>query len=292
MPDWAELLVQVFIGGIVNGSTYAIMAVGLSLVYGVTRVFNFAYGSFFVFGAYFAWLLLKPEGSNYALAFFGALVIMFGLGLISEWASVRPLRWKPKWDVTTMMSTLGLAILLNNVALVAFGPSKKVLPFIIQGNIHLGDIVITKYEIVVVAISLTVILLLELFLKKTRMGMSMQAVSQNMTGAKIVGIPINKVFAYAFALSASLVAISAILLAPKVLFSPEGGWDILCKAFVIVAFGGMGSIRGTLYAAFILAMVESAVAMYLGMSWVLVIWFLVLLAVLMVRPRGLAGGWA
>ena len=268
------------------------MAVGLSLVYGVTRVFNFAYGSFFVFGAYFAWLLLKLEGSNYALAFFGALVIMFGLGLISEWASVRPLRWKPKWDITTMMSTLGLAIILNNVALVAFGPSKKVLPFIIQGNIHLGDIVITKYEIVVVAISLTVILLLELFLKKTRMGMSMQAVSQDMTGAKIVGIPINKVFAYAFALSASLVTISAILLAPKLLFSPEGGWDILCKAFVIVAFGGMGSIRGTLYAAFILAMVESAVAMYLGLSWVLVIWFLVLLAVLMVRPRGLAGVWA
>jgi branched-chain amino acid transport system permease protein len=292
MPDWAELLVQVFIGGIVNGSTYAIMAVGLSLVYGVTRVFNFAYGSFFVFGAYFAWLLLKPGGSNYPLAFFGALVIMFGFGLISEWASVRPLRWKPKWDVTTMMSTLGLAILLNNVALVAFGPSKKTLPFIIEGNIRLGDIVITKYEIVVVLIALTVFVLLELFLKKTRIGMSMQAVSQDMTGAKIVGIPINRVFAYAFALSASLVAISAILLAPKVFFSPEGGWDTLCKAFVIVAFGGMGSIRGTLYAAFILAMVESAVAMYLGMSWILVIWFLILLAVLIVRPRGLAGVWA
>jgi branched-chain amino acid transport system permease protein len=292
MPDWAELLIQVFIGGIVNGSTYAIMAVGLSLVYGVSRVFNFAYGSFFVFGAYFAWLLLKPAWSNYALAFVGALVIMFGLGLISEWASVRPLRWKPKWDITTMMSTLGLAILLNNVALVAFGPSKKVLPFIIQGNIRLGSIVITKYEILVVFIALAVIILLELFLNKTRIGMSMQAVSQDMTGAKIVGIPINRVFAYAFALSASLVAISAILLAPKVFFSPEGGWDTLCKAFVIVAFGGMGSIRGTLYAAFILAMIESAVAMYLGMGWILVVWFVVLLAVLIVRPRGLAGVWA
>ena len=287
-----HLVGEMFIGGIVNGSIYAIMAVGLSLVYGVSRVFNFAYGSFFVFGAYFAWLLLKIPHSNFAIAFIGSLIIMFALGLISEWASVRPLRWKPKWDITTMMSTLGLAILLNNIALVAFGPSKKVLPFIVQGNIHVGGFVITWYEIAVVLISLVVIFLLELFLKKTRTGMSMQAVSQDMTGAKIVGIPINRVFAYAFALSASLVAISAILLAPKVFFSPEGGWDTLCKAFVIVAFGGLGSIRGTLYAAFILAIVESAVSFYLGLGWVLVVWFGVLLLVLAIRPRGISGIWA
>jgi len=287
-----HLVGEMFIGGIVNGATYAIMAVGLSLVYGVSRVFNFAYGSFFVFGAYFAWLLLKIPHSNFAIAFIGALIIMFALGLISEWASVRPLRWKPKWDITTMMSTLGLAILLNNIALVVFGPSKKVLPFIVEGNIHVGGFVITWHEIAVVLISLVVIFLLELFLKKTRTGMSMQAVSQDMTGAKIVGIPINRVFAYAFALSASLVTISAILLAPKVFFSPEGGWDTLCKAFVIVAFGGLGSVRGTLYAAFILAMVESAVAFYVGISWVLVVWFVVLLIVLAIRPRGISGIWA
>lgn len=287
-----NLVGEVFIGGIVNGSIYAIMAVGLSLVYGVSRVFNFAYGSFFVFGAYFAWVLLKLPGFNYALAFIGALVIMFALGLLSEVTSVRPLRWKPKWDITTMMSTLGLAILLNNIALVVFGPSKKVLPFIVEGNFHVGGFVITWYEVAVVIIALVVIFLLELFLKKTRIGMSMQAVSQDMMGAKIVGIPINKVFAYAFALSASLVAISAILLAPKVFFSPEGGWDTLCKAFVIVAFGGLGSVRGTLYAAFILAIVESAVAMYVGIGWVLVVWFAVLLVVLAIRPRGIAGIWA
>ena len=287
-----NLVGEMFIGGIVNGAIYAIMAVGLSLVYGVSRVFNFAYGSFFVFGAYFAWLLLKLPGFNYALAFVGALVIMFALGLLSEATSVRPLRWKPKWDITTMMSTLGLAILLNNIALVAFGPSKKVLPFIVEGNFRVGGFVITWYEVAVVIIALVVIFLLELFLKKTRIGMSMQAVSQDMMGAKIVGIPINKVFAYAFALSASLVAISAILLAPKVFFSPEGGWDTLCKAFVIVAFGGLGSVRGTLYAAFILAMIESAVAMYVGIGWVLVVWFAVLLAVLAIRPRGISGIWA
>jgi branched-chain amino acid transport system permease protein len=292
MAEWAQLLVETLIGGIVNGSTYAVMAVGLSLVYGVSRVFNFAYGSFFVFGAYFAWLFLKIPGFNYPVAFFGALAAMFAFGLLSEWASVRPLRWKPKWDITTMMSTLGLAILLNNIALVAFGPSKKVLPFIVEGNIRVGDFVITWYEIVVVLIALAVIILLKLFLNRTRIGISMQAVSQDMDGARIVGIPINRVFGYAFALSASLVAISAILLAPKVFFSPEGGWDTLCKAFVIVAFGGLGSIRGTLYAAFILALVESAVAMYIGMNWVLVVWFLVLLGILAIRPRGLAGVWA
>ena len=292
MPEGVRLLIEVFIGSIVNGSLYAIMSVGLSLVYGVSRVFNFAYGSFFVFGAYFAWLLLKLPFINYPLAFIGALVIMFGVGLISEWAAIRPLRWKPKWDVTTMMSTLGLAILLNNIALVTFGPSKKVLPVIIKGSISVGGFVITSYEITVILIAVAVIFLLELFLNKTIMGMCMQAVSQDMIGAKIVGIPINRVFGNAFALSACLVTISAILLAPKIFFSPLGGWNILCKAFVIVAFGGLGSIHGTLYAAYILALVESAVGMYLGMSWVMAAWFLVLLGVLAIKPKGIAGVWA
>ncbi|MBE0479776.1 MAG: branched-chain amino acid ABC transporter permease [Dehalococcoidia bacterium] len=292
MDTWYNLPGEVLIGGIVNGSTYAVMAVGLSLVYGVTRVFNFAYGSFFVFGAYFAWLFLKLPGFNFGLAILGALLAMFAVGYLCEWASVRPLRWKPKWDITTMMSTLGLAIFLNNVALVSFGPTTRVLPKIAEGNVKLGGFIVTWYEIVVIIIAIGVIVLLELFLKKTRMGMSMQAVSQDMTGAKIVGIPINRVFGYAFALSAVLVSISAILLAPKIFFSPEGGWDTLCKAFVIVAFGGLGSVRGTLFAAFILAMVESAVAMYIGMSWVLVVWFMVLLGVLAIRPKGLAGVWS
>jgi len=292
MPVWARLLIEVFIGGIVNGSIYAIMSVGLSLVYGVSRVFNFAYGSFFVFGAYFAWLLLKLPFINYPLAFIGSLVIMFCVGLVSEWAAIRPLRWKANWDVTTMMSTLGLAILLNNIALVIFGPSKKVLPMIAKGSIEIGDFVITFYEIAVILLAIAVIFLLELFLKKTIIGMCMQAVSQDMIGAKIVGIPINRVFAYAFALSACLVTISAILLAPKIFFSPLGGWNTLCKAFVIVAFGGLGSIHGTLYAAFILALVESAVGMYLGMNWIMAAWFLVLLGVLAIKPRGIAGVWA
>ena len=291
MPQWANLLVEVIIGGIVNGSIYAIMSVGLSLVYGVSRVFNFAYGSFFVFGAYFAWLLLKLPFVNYPLAFIGTLAIMFGVGLISEWVAIRPLRWKANWDVTTMMSTLGLAILLNNIALVVFGPTKRVLPMIAKGSISVDVFVVSYYEIAVVLIGVGVILLLNLFLKKTIVGMSMQAVSQDMMGARIVGIPINRVFGYAFALSACLVTISAVLLAPKIFFSPLGGWNTLCKAFVIVAFGGLGSIHGTLYAAFILALIESAVGMYMGMSWVMAAWFLVLLGVLAIKPKGIAGVW-
>jgi len=119
----------------------------------------------------------------------------------------------------------------------------------------------------------------------------MLAVSQDMVGAKIVGIPIDRVFGYAFALSACLVTISSILLTPKVFFSPLGGWDALCKAFVIVAFGGLGSIHGTLYAAYILGIVESMVGMYFGLNWVMAAWFLVLLGVLTIKPRGLAGVW-
>jgi len=285
----SKLVAELMIGAAVNGSIYSIMSVGLSLVYGVTRVFNFAYGSFFVWGAYFAWLILPH--SNYPASIVAALVIMFGLGLLCDRVAVHPLRWKPQWDTTTMMSTLGLAIFLDNVALVAFGPWKKTLPYFVQGGVQIGGVAVSLYEISVISIAISVALGVELFLNKTRLGMSMQAVSQDMEGARIVGIRIDRVFALAFALSASLVTIASVLLAPKIYFSPLAGWDVLVKAFVVIALGGLGSTRGVLYAAYILAIVEAMVGFYLGMNWVMIGWFIVLLAVLTVRPMGIAGVW-
>lgn len=290
MVPSSKLIAELMIGAAVNGSIYAVMSVGLSLVYGVTRVFNFAYGSFFVWGAYFAWLILPH--SNYSASIVAAFVIMFGIGLLCDRVAVHPLRWKPKWDMTTMMSTLGLAIFLDNIALVTFGPWKKTLPYFVQGSVQIGGIVISLYEISVIAIAISIVLGLELFLNKSRLGMSMQAVSQDMEGARIVGIRIDRVFAFAFGLSASLVTIASVLLAPRIYFSPLAGWDVLVKAFVVIALGGLGSTRAVLYAAYILAVTEAVIGFYLGMNWVMAGWFLVLLAILAIRPKGIAGVWA
>jgi len=286
--EWHQLI-GILISGVALGSIYALLTIGMTLVYGITRVFNFAYGSFFVWGGYVAWLLFSSFHLNYPLVFIITALVMFLFGLVTERLIIRPLRWRADWEMTTMFSTLGLAILLDSTALVSFGPFVKSLPPLFEGSTSLGGFVVPTSEIVVLLIAISVIIILWLFLSKSRGGMAMRAVAQDMAGAHIVGIAINRVFGFTFAISTALVAIASILLAPKYFVTPLGGWEILIKAWVIMTFGGMGSVKGTLYAAFILGIVEVLVAWQFGLMWTLIAWFVVLIGVLIVRPRGLFG---
>ncbi len=240
-------------------------------------------------GGYVAWLLFTSAHLSYPLVFIITVLVMFLFGLACERVVIRPLRWRADWEMTIVFSTLGLAIFLDNTALVSFGPFAKSLPLLFEGYISLGDFAVPTAEMAMLVIAVSIIVILGLFLNKAKEGMAMSAVAQDMVGARIVGIAINRVFGYTFAISTALVAISSILLAPKYFITPLGGWEILIKAWVIMTFGGMGSVKGTLYAAFILAMVETLVAWQFGLMWTMIAWFVVLIGVLIVRPRGLFG---
>jgi branched-chain amino acid transport system permease protein len=281
---------EVLISGIALGSVYAVMSVGMTLVYGVSRVFNFAYGSFYIWGAYLAYLLFGAfSGMSYPAVFAIVIPVMFLFGLGVERVICAPLRRKVDWQALTMMSTLGLALFLDNASLVAFGPHKKSLPLLLQGNLTIGGFIVSTHEMAMLAIAIGVMIGIGLFLGRTTMGRTMRAVAQDGIGARIVGIRINRVFGYAFAVSTALAAISGILLAPKYFMYPQGGWTILIKAWIVVAFGGLGSVKGTILSAFILGIVEALVGWHFGLQWTLVFWFALMLATLAIRPRGLFG---
>jgi len=281
---------EVLISGIALGSIYAVMSVGMTLVYGVSRVFNFAYGSFYIWGAYLAYLLFGASpGMSYPAVFAIVIPVMFVFGLGVEKAVCAPLRRKADWQALTMMSTLGLAILLDNVSLVAFGPHKKSLPPLLAGSMSLGGFTLSNHEIATLVIAVSIMVVIGLFLGQTRLGMTMRAVAQDGIGARIVGIQTSRVFGYAFAVSTSLAGISGILLAPKYFMYPQGGWEILIKAWIVVAFGGLGSVKGTIYSSFILGIVEALVGWHFGLQWIKVFWFALMLATLAIRPRGLFG---
>jgi branched-chain amino acid transport system permease protein len=281
---------EVLISGIALGAVYAIMSVGMTLVYGVSRVFNFAYGSFYIWGAYLAWVLFGASSEmTYPAVFAIVISVMFLFGLGVERGVVAPLRRKADWQMLTVMSTLGLAIFLDNAALIAFGPRKKALPPLLEGSINVGGFTVSTHEMATLAIAVLVMVIIGLFLGRTRLGKTMRAVAQDGVGARMVGIKVNRVFGYAFALSTALAAISGILLAPKYFMYPLGGWTILIKAWIVVAFGGLGSVKGTILSAFILGIVEAFVGWYFGLQWVLVFWFALMLGILAVRPRGLLG---
>jgi branched-chain amino acid transport system permease protein len=283
-------LIDVLISGITNGSVYAVMAIGMALVYGVTKVFNFAYGSFYSMGGYLAVVFFSFK-FGYPLVIVVVIPILFAAGFLTERYIIRPLRAREDWEMTSCMITLGLALFLDNIYLVSFGPFVKSLPRLFEGNIGMGGFVLSTQDIAIFFVALFIMGIFMLFMDRSRLGMAMEAVAQDMTGAQIVGIPKDLIFGLVFAISAVLVGIGGILLSPKYFVSPLGGWTVMVKAWVITALGGMGSMRGSLYAAFILGIVEALVAWQFGFTWTLVAWFAVLLSTLIVRPQGLFGTW-
>jgi branched-chain amino acid transport system permease protein len=285
--------IDVLISGLTNGAVYALMAVGLTLIYGVSKAFNFAYGSFYSMGGYIAWIILTPLAirGGYVTVFVLAVPLLLVIGFLTEKAIVAPLRNRADWEIKVMMITLGLALCLDNLYQVVFGARMKSLPVIVEGAVRFGDIVVSNQNLGIFFLSITGMLAFRWVLNNTRVGMAVRAVAQNPEGARIVGIPKDNVFAATFAISTVMVGVGGILLTQKYFVSPAGGWDILVKSWVITAFGGMGSIRGALYAAFVLGMLEAFVGYWFGMSWVLFAMFGLLLATLTIRPQGLLGKW-
>lgn len=284
-------IIDVFISGLINGSVYALMAVGLTLVYGVTKAFNFAYGSFYNLGGYFAWILLIPLGviGGYFSVFFIAIPFFFIVGYLLEKVLISPLRKHDDWEMKVMMLTLGLSLFMDFGYQAIFGPRIKSLPGIIEGTAQIGEVVLFQQDIVIFIFSISGMLCFGWVLNNTRTGMAVQAVAQNPAGAQIVGIPKDFIFAATFAISTIMVGFGGILLCQKNFVDPMGSTDIMIKAWVITAFGGMGSIRGSLYAAFILGMLEAFVGWYFGMIHVQIATLTLLLVTLAIRPRGLMG---
>ncbi len=284
-------IIDVIISGLTNGSVYALMAVGLTLVYGVTKAFNFAYGSFFNLGGYLAWILISLVGlaGSYLSIFLAVIPIMFAVGYGLEKTLVAPLRKRDEWEMKVMMMTLGLALFMDSLYAVVFGGRVKSLPPILEGSVELGSLIFNSQDIMIFFLSIGGILFFGWILNNTRTGMAVQAVAQNPQGAKIVGIPKNRIFAATFAISTAMVGFGGILLSQKYFISPMSGGAIMIKSWVITAFGGMGSIRGGLYAAFIIGMLEAFVGWTFGMSYGMIALFILLLTTLVLRPQGLMG---
>jgi len=286
-------LISGIFDGLTIGSVYALSAIGLSLVFGVTRTFNFCHGSFFTWGAYFAWLILNLTKNklSYPIIFILVIPIMYLFGHIFEKIVICPLRKSSNWFINVIIATLASALIFDTSALIIFGPLTKSLPLLHEGNIVFGRFAVKINDLIVFMIALLIIILVSFFLEKTREGMAMRAVAQDSTGANMVGIYANKIFGYSLGISAVLAAIAGILLAPKYSISPMGGWPIYTKSFVIVFFGGLGSFKGTVFAAFILGTVEAMVVLYIGSTWVTPIWFILVLGIMIFKPKGLFGIW-
>ncbi len=282
--------VEILISGITIGMIYFLIAVGFSLIYGISRVLNLAYGSLYIHGAYFAWIFTSGYFHlNWLFVFLIVIAIMFVVGVLMEIIIVKPLRNEPNFDFSLLLATLGVAMVLDNAALILYGPRTKSLPPLFDGRLELFGFVISFQQIAMLVISIILSISLGLFLKNSIQGKKMRAVAQDPIGAQICGVNMYKIYAFTFGLSTVLVGAAGILLAPRFFITPLGGWPILIKALIIVIAGGLGSIKGTLYSAFILGILEAFAGYTFGMLWVMPFWFLVVLLILAFKPLGLFG---
>jgi branched-chain amino acid transport system permease protein len=285
-----ENLLNTLVSGLVSGFLYAIMALGLTIIYGISRVFNFGHGIVAVFGGYLTWTFLAKAGLPFAVSILCMLPPMYFFGWFVYRYPIRPLMKKPNADFSTVVFMLGLGIMLENIILQIFGPRVKAIPELIEGSIKLGFIKIKNHELALIFIVIVGLIVLTQFFNRTRMGQAMRAVAQSAPGAEVVGINIEKIFGYTFGLAFMVTGLSGPLLATKYFMIPHIGWDWMVKGFIIVAFGGMGSILGAVLGALVLGLAEAFTIHFIKAVWVWPIWFIMFYVLLLIRPQGLVGG--
>ena len=300
------LLLAPLLSAIILGSLYALMAMGLTLIYSTIRILNFAHGAFFMAGAYIVWWLNTPQSylSRLGLGSLGvsglqipllvavipAVIIIFGAGVLTQRAVILPLIKKPNPLITTLVATLALATILESVATVIFGGGRfSYAQELVEGNVRFGGLIVTYVEIIQFAVAIGVLAALYLFLKKSRIGIGMRAVAQDLDAASLCGINTQTVYLLTFGIGAALAALAGFLLTNIIFLSPSVGATPLTIAFIVVVFGGIGSVPGTVIASYVVALVQQYVTLLLDPSWGLSFAFILMIAVLIIRPRGLFG---
>jgi branched-chain amino acid transport system permease protein len=283
-----DMLLQAVWGGIVFGSVYGLMAVGLTLIWGALNFLNMAHGALYLCGGYLAWTLMDiglPLLPAFALAVAGTAVV----GIAMYTAAVRPILGKPGWLNATMISTIAAGIVMENAALLIWGPRNKVMPELFKGDVVISNVVVTYHSVAVVVISGLLLVALQAFLRKSRHGLAVRAVSQQMEAAQLMAVPVRRVFLIIMAVSAALAGVAGVLLTPVLVLNPAAGFLPLLKALIVVILGGLGSVKGTIWAALAVGFLESFVQVYVGASWSLPILFLMIVVVLTARPQGFFG---
>jgi len=289
------LAVDLFVNGLIFGLFYALMAVGLAMIFGVLKVVNFAHGEFYMVGAYTYVLCAMKLGVSPWLALPMAAVAGAALGALVERLLMRPLyagygSWSIMKDEYAVVVTFGLSLLLVNLVDKIVGPYPFRGPALIEtSRFAVGPIMLNGQKLIAAGISLALLVGLAVFIKRSLWGRQIQAVAQNRLGASLAGIDATRVTALIFAISGLLAALAGALLAPLINPSPDVGAFPAIKSYVIVVLGGMGSIWGAMISALLLGVLESFFAVYVSYDYRDAFGLLILILVLIFRPQGLIG---
>ena len=289
------LLIDLTINGLIIGLFYALMAIGLSLIFGILRIVNFAHGEFYMIGAYAYTLIALFFGISPWLTLPCAFIAGMALGWATERLLMRPLysgyaSWGVMKDEYAVIITFALSLLLINLVDKVIGPNGYRGPSLVATTrVEIGPFMASGHRLMAAGIALLVLIAVGLFVRYSYWGRQIQAVAQNRLGASLAGIDTAKASAIVFALSGGLAALAGALLSPIINATPDVGAFPAVKSYVIVVLGGMGSIPGAAVASLILGVLESFGAVYISYGYRDTFGLVILIMVLLFRPQGLFG---
>lgn len=283
--------VQVFqslLDGVLMGGVYALAALGLSLIFGVLKITNFAHGAMMTVGMYVVYALASGLGLNPYLALPIAMLVMFLIGFLIQRFPIHYIEHAPAHN--QLLLTLGVAYVLENVLLVIFTPNYKSLTVSgFEKAIRIGDLTIAPAKLIAFGMVIVVTAGVYLLLYKTQTGKCIRASAQNDIGAKLMGINVRNIRAVAFGIGAVCTGIAGGLLTPIMSIYPTLGESFQLKCFVIAVLGGMGNLWGALVSGLLIGVIESMTGYYLGGSWSDMLIYGVFILILFIRPTGLFG---
>lgn len=284
-----DLLLQGIANGLVTGAVYAVIAVGLTLVFGVMRIVNFAHGEFMMIAMYITYLMATFGKLNPYLAILVSVPVLFMLGAGMFGLLIRPLLAAP--EISQLLMTMGASILLQNVALLIFkgDPLSVIVPWAAE-SVHVGPVSVAVTRLIAGAASLVVIFGIYWLLKTTDLGRMLRAAAQNRDAAQLMGINVTRMYMLALAIGVACLGVVGPVLVPWSYVSPDVGTVFTLTAFITVVLGGMGSVSGAFYGGLILGVVTSVGQMFLPGTYGLIPQYLVFILLLLFRPAGLFAG--
>jgi branched-chain amino acid transport system permease protein len=277
---------QIFVAGLAMGGIYVLGAMGMSLIFGVMRVINVAHGAFYMLGCVLTFVFINL-GFNVIVCFLPITGIIFIIGILVQKFLVKPVM---KIPLNVAILTIGLALAIEEIVRLTLGPDlKSIPPFFKTGSLSFFSIDIDMERLVSSLISILLISLLLIVIKKTRTGKAIRMVQQDGEMARALGIRVERINMIVFGLGVALVGVSGILLSPLYVLFPAMGWIPLLRCFAIVTLGGMGSLGGSIIAGFIFGLVEIFSGYYISSQMASISIFLVMVIVLIIKPQGLFG---
>jgi branched-chain amino acid transport system permease protein len=281
-----DLLVQSTVLGLSIGSIYILMALGLTLMFGMMHIINFAHGAIYMLGAFVIYYVFFRWGAPYFVAFVLAMLLLGAFGYLVERSIYRPIKGGIE---PTLVALIALTTFLQAAGYPVFGSLDKHVPPVFPGERNVLGVMISVENLMIIPIAGALVVGLYLFINKTRLGAAMRAIEQDREAAALQGVNVHMVNGLAFAIGFALAAAAGALMAPIYKIDPMMGEQPLLKAFIIIILGGLGSIPGAILGGLILGLIDSIVATALGAEPAFLLSFVFIILLLLFRPTGLFG---